>query len=252
MVKSPSGRLLSRSSAPHHAAALRPREPRAGRVQTEVSAQSAAYSVPSPGEATLRLDYPSSVLGTPLKQLVSQRRRERRGSHAAWVRSSRSRCRAGQSCRLLVQDDAGSVTTDNLSELLRAPQVITWLRGAATVSTQTVKVASWKSDATYGWPDARTDAFVVPKGVTGFRAVLEATSADAQEDQAATARRDAGVRRRLPNERVFFDLDATGPRSRVLKKDGAIAGSELVVAYAEPRAERLPFDTGTVERRMAT
>ena len=214
--------------------------------ETEISSQSAAYSVPSPGEATLRLDYPSyGPSGTPSKQFVVNG-----GTSDEFIRVGEKLTLEvpGWAIMPLVQDDAGSVTTDNLSSC-SARLVITWLRGAATVSTQTVKVTSWKSDATYGWPDARTDAFVVPKGVTGFRAVLEATSADGKKTGRDPLAETPVFGGELPNKHVFFDLDATGPRSRVLEKGAPIAGSELVVAYAEPRAERL-VDTGTVERRI--
>ncbi len=211
-----------------------------------VAAKSAAYSVPSPGAATLRLDFYYSGSGAPQKQF------------SVGETTTDEFVRVGQKLTLeipgwvilpLVQDEAGSVTPENLSSS-NVSLVITWLHGGATLSTETVKITSWKAEgSSYGWPDARIESIVVPKGATGMRSTIVGTSADGKKTGRETLAETPVFGGELPNKHVYFDLGSDGPQSRVLERGEPVAGSELVVAYADGRADRL-VDSGSIDRRV--
>jgi len=213
--------------------------------ETAIASKGAAYSVPSPGEATLRLDYYYTGYGAPQKQF------------SVTDTTTDEFVRVGEKLALevpgwvvvpLVQDEAGTVSPENLSTST-VRFVITWLHGGRTLSTQTVKVTSWKADSTYGWPSARAEGVVVPKGATGMRTTVEATSADGKKSGKEVLAETAIFGGELPNKHLYFDLGSDGPQSRVIERGAPVAGSELVVAYAEPRADRL-VDSSSIDRRV--
>lgn len=221
--------------------------------ETGVSSKSAAYSVPSPGQASLKLDYYYSGYGAPMKQLAVVDTRDASGAE-----TSDEFVRVGQKLTLdipgwailpLVQDETGSITSETLAANANVKVEITWLHAGGTLAKQTVKASSWKADATYGWPDAITDAFVVPKGATGFRGVIVAESTDGKRSGKDSFTEMPVFGGELPNKHVFFDLNGDTPRNRVLERGAPVAGSELSVAYSEYRADRL-VDTGSIDRRI--
>lgn len=215
--------------------------------ESAVSEKSAAYSVPSPGEATLKLDYYYSGYGAPQRMFAVAE-----GTSDEFVRVGQKLTLdiPGWAILPLVQNDAGTINSDTLAENAIVTLEITWVHLGRTLSTQTVKTASWKPNATYGWPDAITEQFVVPKGATGMRAVIVAKSTDGTKSGKDVVAELPVFGGELPNKHVFFDLADDGTaRNRVLERGAPVAGSELVVAYSEGRADRL-VDASSIDRRV--
>lgn len=215
--------------------------------ETDVASQAEAYSVPTPGEATLGLDYLYVPSGAPVHQLVVS---GGTSDELLRVGEKLTATLPGWAILPLVQDDAGSVTTDNLQKSA-VTLAVTWLEGGRTLSNVTVKTASWNLAGTYGWPDAVLEPFVVPSGATGFRATIVATSPDGKKTGRDVLAEGMVFGGELPNKHMFFDIDSTAnaPRSRVIERGGPVKGSELVVAYADTRADRL-VDVGSIDRRV--
>lgn len=213
--------------------------------ETTVASDSAAYSVPSPGEGTLAVDYVYSSGGAQKLFFVTG------GTSDEFVRTGEKLTAtiAGWIVGSLVQTDAVSLTPETVSGA-KVLLTITWMQGPAVLSTKVVKIASWKGDSTYGWPDAITESFVVPAGATGMRASIEATSPDGSKTARDVLGETPVFGGALPAKHLFYDLAGDGAaRSRVIERGAPIAGAELVVAYAEPRADRL-VDSGSIDRRI--
>ncbi len=213
--------------------------------ETTLGSDSAAYSVPTPGEGTLALDWVYSPTGSQKLLYVTG------GSSDEFVRSGEKLTATlpGWMVSSLAQTDAGTVTPETVSGA-KVLLTVTWMKGPAVLSTQVVKVASWKGDPTYGWPDAITEAFVVPAGATGMRAAIDATSPDGTKSGHDVTGETAVFGGALPTKHLFYDLATDGSaRSRVIERGAPIVGAELVVAYAEPRADRL-VDAGSIDRRI--
>jgi hypothetical protein len=213
--------------------------------ETAIASGSAAYSVPSPGEGMLSIEYVYAPSGSQKLFFVTG------GSSDEFVRTGEKLTAtiAGWMIGSLIQTDSGAVTPETVSGA-KVQLAVTWMKGPAVLSTQAVKVASWKGDPTFGWPDAITDAFVVPAGATGMRAAIEATSPDGTKSARDAIGETPVFGGALPTKHLFYDLDTTGAaRSRMIERGAPIAGAELVVAYAEPRADRL-VDSGSIDRRI--
>jgi hypothetical protein len=213
--------------------------------ETTLASASSAYSVPSPGEGTLAVDYLWSLSGPPQQMLYVNG-----GTSDEFVRVGEKLTATlpGWLIVGLVQVEYGSVTEATLPDS-KVQLRVTWMHGPATTSTQIVKVASW-TGATYGWPDAVTEAFTVPADATGFRATIEATSADGAKSGSQVLVETPVFGGDLPTKHVLFDLDgSTSPRLRVLERGAPVAGAELVVAYSDWRADRL-VDAGSIDRRI--
>lgn len=213
--------------------------------ETTLASASDAYSVPSPGEATLAVDYLWSPSGAPQQMLYVSG-----GTSDEFLRVGEKLTATLPGWLLLglVQAEYGSVTAENLPDS-KVQLRVTWMHGPATTTTEVVKVASWTA-ATYGWPDAVTEAFVVPAGATGMRATIEATSADGAKSGSQVLVETPIFGGDLPVKHVFFDLDGeSAPRNRVLERGAPVAGAELVVAYADARADRL-VDAWSIDRRV--
>ncbi|MBI2388806.1 MAG: hypothetical protein HYV09_04235 [Deltaproteobacteria bacterium] len=246
-VRKASVALLGAAALAQGAAACAPSADRAedSAYETTIGSKSAAYSVPSPGEAKLVVDYFYSGSGAPQKTFVVQ---ESTTDEFLRVGQKLTLNVPGWAITALVQTDTGNVDVDNVSKS-KVRLAITWLHGPAVLSQEVVKVASWNAEGMYGWPDAITEAFVIPKGATGMRVAVEATSPDGTKTGREVFREVPVFGGELPNKHVLFDLGGDGPRSRVLERGAPIAGAELSLAYTENRAERL-VDVGSVDRRI--
>lgn len=199
-----------------------------------IASASSAYSVAEPGTATLKLDYHYAGYGSPDKEfMVSE------STTDEFVRS-------GETLTLeipgwvivgLVQTDYDSVNNDNLPNVT-GTVTVSFLKNGAPVGSKQVAFASWK-DGDYGWKSALTESFVVPAGVTSLGFTIEATSPDTGKTGVEQEAQTPVFGGELPNKHLFFDLDGTSPRDRILERGSPVAGAELVVAYSGARADQV-------------